>query len=100
LPLGAGRPLDWLLIAYLGIVQIGLSYLLLTRAMGRVSALEAGLLLMFEPVLTPLWAWAVHGERPTAWALAGGAVILAATVWRTVHAAQRPGATEMVPPPA
>jgi|ERR1044072_921530 drug/metabolite transporter (DMT)-like permease len=100
LPLGPSQPVDWLLIVYLGVVQIGLSYLLLTRAMGKVSALEAGLLLMFEPVLTPLWAWAVHGERPGAWALAGGAVILAAMVWRTVHDATRSRRSEMVAPPA
>ena len=100
LPLGPTRGVDWLLIAFLGVVQIGVSYLLLTRAMSRVSALEAGLLLMFEPVLTPLWAWAIHSERPTAWALAGGAVILAATVWRTVPDAHRRSAAEVVPPPA
>ena len=100
LPLGATQPLDWLLVAYLGVVQIGVAYLLLTRAMGRVSALEAGLLLMFEPVLTPLWAWAIHAERPTTWALAGGAVILAATLWRTIHEAQSRSAVEVAPPPA
>jgi drug/metabolite transporter (DMT)-like permease len=100
LPLGPSRPVDWLLIAYLGVIQIGLAYLLLTRAMGRVSALEAGLILMFEPVLTPLWAWAVHGERPGAWALAGGAVILAAMVWRTIHGATRARPAEMAAPPA
>lgn len=101
LPLGPSRPVDWLLIVYLGVVQIGLSYLLLTRAMGRLSALEAGLLLMLEPVLTPLWAWAVHGERPSGWALAGGGVILGAMVWRTVHDSTRPRrAAEIAGPPA
>ncbi|HEV8241167.1 MAG TPA: DMT family transporter [Thermoanaerobaculia bacterium] len=98
LPLGPSRPVDWMLIAYLGVIQIGIAYLLLTRAMSRVSALEAGLLLMFEPVLTPLWAWTVHGERPGAWALAGGAVILAAMVWRTIHDATRARPAEMAPP--
>ena len=100
LPLGPSRPVDWLLLAYLGVVQIGLAYLILTRAMGRLSALEAGLLLMLEPVLTPLWAWAVHGERPSAWALAGGAVILGAMVWRTVHDTTRARPAEMATPPA
>jgi drug/metabolite transporter (DMT)-like permease len=84
LPLGPSRPIDWAWIAYLGVVQIGLSYFLLTRAMGQVPALEASLLLMLEPVLTPLWAWMAHGERPTGWALAGGAVILGATLLRTL----------------
>jgi drug/metabolite transporter, DME family len=86
LPLGETQPLDWGLIVYLGVVQIGLAYLMLTRAMGEVPALEASLLLLLEPVLTPLWAWAVHGERPSGWALVGGGVMLAATVARTLLA--------------
>ncbi|HEV8631426.1 MAG TPA: DMT family transporter [Thermoanaerobaculia bacterium] len=90
LPLGPSHATDWLLIGYLGVVQIGLAYLLLTRAMGAVPALEAGLLLMLEPVLTPLWAWAVHGERPSGWALGGGTVILGATLLRTLQGAARP----------
>jgi drug/metabolite transporter (DMT)-like permease len=97
LPLGPTRTADWLWIAYLGVIQIGLSYALLTRALGRVPAIEAALLLMLEPVLTPLWSWAAHGEEPTAWALAGGAVILGATVVRTL--ADR-AATAAPPPPA
>jgi drug/metabolite transporter, DME family len=99
LPVGSARAVDWLLVTYLVVVQIGLSYLLLTRAMGRVPALEAGLLLMLEPVLAPLWAWAAHGERPTGWALAGGAVILGATLLRTLRStAPRPESVGEVPP--
>jgi drug/metabolite transporter (DMT)-like permease len=45
----------------------------------HVPALEASLLLLVEPVLNPVWAWAVQGERPGTWALCGGAIILAAT---------------------
>lgn len=40
---------DWLTIAYLGIFQIGLAYALFTRAMRRVPAVQASLLLMIEP---------------------------------------------------
>ncbi|MBK9000764.1 MAG: EamA family transporter [Myxococcales bacterium] len=70
-------------IAYLGLIQIGLAYLLLMRAVQSVPALEASLLLLVEPVLSPLWAWLVHAESPGAWSLAGGAVILGATAART-----------------
>jgi DME family drug/metabolite transporter len=83
LPLRDSRPLDWLGLAYLGVVQIGVSYVLLTRSLRRVQALEASLLLLLEPVLNPLWAWLVKGERPGTWTLAGGAVILLATL---IHA--------------
>jgi drug/metabolite transporter (DMT)-like permease len=41
------------------------------------------LLLFIEPVLSPVWAWLLHGERPGGWAIAGGALILAATAIKT-----------------
>jgi DME family drug/metabolite transporter len=43
-------------------------------------------------VLNPVWAWLFHGERPGAWALVGGAVILGATTVRMVLEARRGGA--------
>jgi drug/metabolite transporter (DMT)-like permease len=100
LPLVRSTALDWGLIAYLGTVQIGLAYLLVTRAMGAVPAFEASLLLLLEPVLTPLWAWAAHGERPSAWALAGGGVMLVATVARTVLRAGDAGGAPPAKAPA
>jgi len=83
LPMPAGRPLDWILIAYLGVFQIGLAYFLLSAAIRNVSALEATLLLLLEPALSPAWAWLVHGEEPSAWALVGGALIVVTTLVRT-----------------
>jgi drug/metabolite transporter, DME family len=71
---------DWGIILYLGVFQIGLAYVFLTKALSKVPALEASLLLMFEPVLNPVWAWLVHDERPGSGSLAGGAVILLATL--------------------
>ncbi|MEO1369940.1 MAG: DMT family transporter, partial [Acidobacteriota bacterium] len=75
---------DWLWILYLGAIQIGLAYFLLTRGMAGVPAFEASLLLLVEPVLSPFWAYALHGERPTAGTVAGGALILLATIGRTL----------------
>ena len=82
LPLAA-RPVDLALVAYLGVFQIGLAYPLVLSALRRLSALEASLLLMIEPVLNPLWAWLLHGEQPGPWALLGGALILGATALHT-----------------
>ena len=84
LPVGPARPVDWALVAFLGVVQIGLAYVLLTRGVRGVPALETSLLLLVEPVLNPIWAWAVHGENPGLWSVLGGAVILGATAWRAV----------------
>jgi drug/metabolite transporter (DMT)-like permease len=74
-----GDGTDWLLVAYLGIVQIGLAYVLLTTAVQNVPAFEVSLLLLVEPALNPVWSWAVHGERPGGAAIAGGLLILGAT---------------------
>ena len=79
-PVAAARPTDWLLLGYLGIFQIGFAYLFLIRGLVKVGAFEGSLLLLLEPVLNPVWAWMVHGERPGIWSIAGAAVILLATL--------------------
>jgi drug/metabolite transporter (DMT)-like permease len=80
---GAGGR-DLVIIAYLGIVQIGMAYACLTAALRHVAALPATLLLFVEPVLNPVWAFLVHGERVGVLALAGGALILAATFFKNL----------------
>ena len=79
LPVGGHSVADWGIVAYLGIFQIALAYVFVTRALAVIPALEASLILLVEPVLNPVWAWIVQGERPGPWALLGGAVILGAT---------------------
>jgi drug/metabolite transporter, DME family len=86
-PMTAVTPTDWAVLLWLGVFQIGLAYVLLTKGVAQVTALEASLLLLAEPVLNPLWAWAVHREAVAGWSMAGGAIILGATVVRTVRAA-------------
>lgn len=88
-PLAGAGAVDWAVLAYLGAIQIGLAYVLLTRAFRRVEALEASLLLLVEPVLNPIWTWLALGEEPGGWALAGGAVILAATAGKAAFDARR-----------
>ena len=92
LPVGPVRGTDVAVVAFLGVFQIGLAYVLLTSGLHHVGALEASLLLLGEPVLNPLWAWLIHGERPSSWSLAGGCVIVAATVIKSVYETRgRPG---------
>ncbi len=83
LPVTAGRLVDWGLVVYLGVFQIAVAYVLLTRAVESVPAFELALLLLVEPVLNPVWAWWVHGEVPGSWSLAGGAVVLMVTAVKT-----------------
>lgn len=82
LPVTAIHTADVMVILYLGLIQIGFAYWLLTRGLRNVPAFEASTLLMLEPVANPVWTWLLHGERPSAWALAGGAIILGSTLAR------------------
>ena len=78
----SGRGLFVLL--YLGIVQLGIAYLLFMRGVRRVPAAEASLISTLEPIFNPLWVFIGTGERPGPWALAGGAVVVASVILRTV----------------
>ena len=64
LPVRSATAVDVGVILYLGAVQIGLAYLLLTRGLKHVPVFEATTLLITEPALNPVWTWLVHGERP------------------------------------
>jgi len=86
LPMHSVSRADAAVALYLGVVQIGVAYWCVTRAMRRVKALEANLLLLLEPALNPVWVWLVHGERPGPWAASGGAIILLATLANTLRA--------------
>jgi len=88
-PMQTGSALDWGLIVYLGAAQIALAYVLVTSGLKQVTALEASLLLLLEPVLNPVWAWALHGESPGGLAVLGGGMILLATAARAVTGARR-----------
>ncbi len=84
LPLEASRPADWGWVIYLGVFQIAVAYVMLTRAVESVPAFEAALLLLIDPVLSPVWAWWFHAEVPGAWSLAGAAVVLLVTILKTL----------------
>jgi len=67
-------------LLYLGVFQIGLAYLFVTRAIRHVPAFEATTVLLLEPALNPVWVWLVQRERPAASSISGGVLILSATV--------------------
>lgn len=85
-------PSGWAALALLGIVQLGLSYWLYSRAVRHVTALEAVLIPILEPVLNPLWVMLAMGEKPSPRAVVGGAIVLAAVTARAIVSIQRPRA--------
>jgi drug/metabolite transporter (DMT)-like permease len=89
LPLADVRAMDWLVVSYLGVFQIGLAYVLMTRGVRGTTALEASLLLLLEPVLNAILAWLALGERPGAWSLAGCIVVFFTTLGLTLQRRQQ-----------
>jgi len=70
----------------LGVFQLGIPYLLYARAIRHVTALEAVLIPVIEPILNPIWVLLVIGEKPSRLALLGGAIVLGAVTWRAIAA--------------
>jgi drug/metabolite transporter, DME family len=71
-------------LLFLGVVQIALAYTLFVRGLKHVTATQATLTGMLEPVMNPVWVVLFLGERPSAFAIAGGLVVLAAIGWHTL----------------
>lgn len=70
----------------LGLVQRGLSLVVFARASKFCSSMDASIISMAEPLLTPVWVMLALGERPGRFALAGAAVILSAVfAWNYVN---------------
>lgn len=80
------------LIAFTGLVQLGLPYFLFMKGLKSVPAAEAALMTLLEPILNPLWVWLLYGEQPGLWTLLGGAAILLALVIRLSNLSKGNGA--------
>jgi drug/metabolite transporter (DMT)-like permease len=74
----------WIMLLVLGVLQLGLSYRLYSRAIRHVTALEAVLIPVVEPILNPVWVLLFVGERPGPLALVGGGIVLGAVTLRAV----------------
>ncbi len=77
--------MDFGAIAYLGIFQIGIAYILFTNGIaGGVRSLNASIIGFVEPLLNPVWVFLFVGERPSRWAILGGFIILSAVIFHTL----------------
>ena len=76
-------------ITVLGVVQIGLSAILFSLAIKRVSAVQANLIAVIEPVFNPIWVFFAIGEAPGIHALIGGGIIVLAITAASIITARR-----------
>lgn len=88
--------MDWAAVTFLGVFQIGISYILFIKGVrGGTRPLDASLIGFIEPLLNPVWVFIFVGERPSQWAVLGGAIIITAIAAHTVR--QYYGARRVAP---
>jgi len=80
---------SWIGLFFLGVIQLGLSYVLYSEAIKHVTALEAILIPSIEPILNPIWVFLTLEERPGKWALIGGLIVLISVTLRSLIAIRR-----------
>ncbi|HEY8133827.1 MAG TPA: DMT family transporter, partial [Thermoanaerobaculia bacterium] len=72
------------ILIFLGAFQIALAYFLFARGLAYVTATQASLTGMLEPIANPIWVFLFLGERPSVFAIAGAVVVLMAIAWHTL----------------
>lgn len=73
-----------LILAFLGIVQIGFAFIFFTKGIKHIPALEANLIGTLEPVLNPIWVFLFYGESMGKFALIGGLIVLSGVILSAV----------------
>ncbi len=82
-------PRDAAICFFLGTVQFGGGFILITLGARHLLAAETALLSLTETVLAPLWVWLAVSETPSLLTLAGGAVVITAVATRAAYRANK-----------
>ncbi|HUU55399.1 MAG TPA: DMT family transporter [Armatimonadota bacterium] len=71
---------ELILLAAMGIFQLGLAYYFFQWGLAHARAVEASLIVLLEPILNPIWVYLVLGEMPGLRVALGCALIALALV--------------------
>ncbi|SCY43530.1 DMT family transporter [Alkaliphilus peptidifermentans] len=72
-------------ILILGVFQLGISYILYVNAVRHVSAVDAILIPIIEPLLNPIWVFVFAGEAPGKYAILGGSIVILSIITRSIY---------------
>lgn len=86
---------SWLILAFLGIFQIGFAFIFFTKGIKHIPALEANLIGTLEPVLNPIWVFLFYGESMGKFALIGGLILLGGVILSAVGSARMSKTSEV-----
>lgn len=71
-------PRQYAIVGFIGVVQLGIPYVLFQLALRHVHPIEASLLVLIEPALNPVWVAMLTPERPDLATIVGGCAIVVA----------------------
>lgn len=89
-----GSPASWGAIAFMGVVQVGVAYLLMAKGLEKTKPVAANLICMVEPVANPIWVALFYGERIGALSLVGLAIVLAGLAVYNIASARKVNSAE------
>ena len=78
----ADQPHDFAILFAFGLTTIGLAFVIFMEGAEFIPSAEAGLISLLDVVLGPLWVFIAFGENPGLATTLGGAIVLAAAMWR------------------
>ena len=73
---------DFAVLFLFGLTTIGLAFVIFMEGAKFIPSAEAGLISLLDVVLAPIWVFIAFGENPGLPTMCGGAIVLAAAVWR------------------
>ncbi|HMQ70296.1 MAG TPA: DMT family transporter [Ignavibacteria bacterium] len=73
-----------LVLLFMGVFQIGISYIIFNEGVKYISATESMIIAMLEAILSPVWVFIGVGETPSVYAITGSLIILLTIVWRNL----------------
>ena len=76
-------------VSFMGIIQIGLASLVYSYGIKKISAVQAMLTAIIEPILNPVWVLLVTGERPSLTAIIGGGIIIISVILSSLIGVRR-----------
>ncbi|MES2765261.1 MAG: EamA family transporter [Bacteroidota bacterium] len=76
-------------ILALGVLQLALPYIIFSYAIKHVTALEAILIPVVEPILNPVWVMLALGETPGKWAFIGGLIVISSIIFKSIFSFKR-----------
>jgi drug/metabolite transporter (DMT)-like permease len=75
-----------LALGFLGVLQLGIPFVLMSISIRSLTAVEAILIQALEPIMNPVWVFLVIGEKPSSFALLGGLIVLISVTLRAILA--------------